>query len=71
MNYSIHMQMSNSRNHLLHDFSSAVFVKFLLRNNAIEKLATLAVLHNDVHVSMVNVTFEKLYDVGVVYLLKN
>lgn len=43
----------------------------MLRNNAIEQFAALAVLHNDVDIPVVDIAFKELYDVGVVDFLQD
>lgn len=46
-------------------------MKFMLRNNAIEQFTALTVLHNDVNVSVVDIAFKELHDVGVVDFLQD
>ena len=46
-------------------------MEFMLRNNAIEQFTALAVLHNDVHIPVVDVAFKELHDVGVVDFLQD
>ena len=71
MDDSMSVQVLNSRKHLTHDICSVMLRESLCCNDAIEEFATLAMLHDNVHVTMIDVTLIKLDNVGMVDRLQN
>ena len=71
MHNSMTVQMFDRAKHLAHDVCSLMLGESLRRHDSIEELAALAVLHNDVHVAVIDVALIELDDVGVVNRLKN
>ena len=68
MDNTMLVQVLNSGNHLLHDFAG-VFLRELLRlYNAVEELATCAVLHHYVNVAVVDEGLMELDNVWVINL---
>ena len=60
--------MLDSSDHLSH-YIGSVTLSELFGNNAVKELSTLAVLHNDVHIAIIDVTLFKFDNVRMVHLL--
>lgn len=71
MNDSVSVQVLDGAEHLAHDVSCVSLCELLGSDDAVEEFTTTAVLHNDVHVAVVDEALVELDDVGVVHLLKN
>ena len=65
------VQVLDSREHLTHDVCRMTLRESLCRNDAIEEFATLAMLHDNVHVTMVDIALIKLDNVGMIDRLQN
>lgn len=57
--------------HLAHDIGGMAFSESLSSHDSVEELTSLAVLHHNVNVAMVDVALVKLDDVGVINSLKD
>lgn len=65
------VQVLDRREHLTHDICSVTLRESLCCNDAIEELAALAVLHDNVHVTMIDIALIKLDNVGMIDRLQN
>lgn len=65
------MQMLHCRQHLPHNICSMLFCEALGPHYSVKKLSARAVLHDDVHISVVNEGLVEFDDIGVVNLLQN
>lgn len=71
MHNALLVKVLHGGEHLTHDVGSVPLGEALSCDNPIEELAALAVLHDDVHVAMVDVALIELDDVGVVHGLQD
>ena len=71
MHNTVPVQVFDRGEHLAHDVGSLVLGELLSSDDAIEKLATAAPLHHDVHVAVIDVALVELDNIGVVDLLQN
>lgn len=69
MGNAVFMQMLDGSNHLAYKIGGLALSELLIGLEAIKKLSTLAVLHNDVHVNIIDVALIKFDNVRVVHLL--
>ena len=65
------VQMLDSREHLAHDVGGLALGESLSSHDAVEQLTTLAVLHHNMHVAMIDIALVKLDNVWMVYRLQN
>ena len=65
------VQMLDSREHLAHDVGGLALGESLRGHDAIEQLTTLAVLHHNMHVAMVDVTLVELDNIRVIDSAQN
>ena len=63
--------MLNRGEHLAHDIGGMALSESLSCNDSVEELTTLAVLHHNVDVAMVNVALVEFDDVRVINSLKD
>ena len=68
---AVRVQVLNCVEHLPQNFAGRLFTELLDLYNAIEQLATRAVLHYNVHVPVVNVGLVEFYNVWMVKLLQD
>ena len=71
MDNAVSVQVLNGANHLAHDISGVALGEPLSGNDAIKELSALAVLHNDMDITVIDVTLIELDDVGMIDLLQN
>lgn len=71
MDDAVSVQVLDGREHLAHHVGCVSLSELLGGDDTIEELAPAAVLHDDVHVAMIDVALIELHDVGVVHLLQN
>ena len=68
MHDSVTVKVLHGREHLAHDVSGVPLRELLSSHDPVEELTSLAVLHDDVYVAMIDVALIELDDVGVVAL---
>ena len=66
MDDSFLVEVLHCGEHLAHDVGCVKLSEALGRDDAVEKLATFAVLHDDVHIAVINEALVELDDVGVI-----
>ena len=71
MDNAVSMQMLDSTDHLAHDIGGVALGEPLSSDDTVKKLSALAVLHNDVDITVIDVALIELDNVGVVNLLEN
>ena len=71
MHDSMSVQVLNSGKHLAHDVCGLVFGESLGGHDAVEQLTALAVLHHDVHVTMVDIALVELDNIRVIDSAQN
>ena len=69
MSNAIFMQMLDSSYHLAYKIGGLALSELLIGIEAIKKFTSLAVLHNDVHVNIIDEALIKFDNVRVVHLL--
>ena len=71
MHDSMSVQVLDRGEHLAHDVGGLALGESLRGHDAIEQLTTLAVLHHNMHVAMIDIALIKLDNVWMVYRLQN
>ena len=66
MHDSMSVQVLDRGEHLAHDVGGLALGESLRSHDAIEQLTTLAVLHHDVHVAMVDIALVELDNIRVI-----
>ena len=66
MHDSMSVQVLNSGKHLAHDVCGLVLGESLCSHDAVEQLTTLAVLHHDMHIAMVDIALVELDNIWVI-----
>ena len=65
------VQVLDRGEHLAHDVGGLALGESLRSHDAIEQLTTLAVLHHDMHVAMVDIALVELYNIRVIDSAQN
>ena len=71
MDDAVSVQVLDGTDHLAHDIGGVALGEPLSGDDAVKELSTLAVLHNDMDIAVIDVALIELDDVGVVNRLKN
>ena len=71
MDNAVSVQVLDSADHLAHDIGGVALSEPLRGNDAVKEFSTLAVLHNNVDITVIDVALIELDNVGVVDLLQN
>ena len=71
MDNAVSVQVLDGTNHLAHDIGGVALSEPLSGDDAVKELSALAVLHNNMDITVIDVALIELDDVGVVNLLEN
>ena len=71
MDNAVSVQVLDCTDHLAHDIGGVTLGEPLSGDDAVKKLSALAVLHNNMDITVIDVALIELDDVGVVNLLEN
>ena len=71
MDNAVSVQVLDGTDHLTHDIGGVTLSEPLSGDDAVKELSALAVLHNNMDVTVIDVALIELDDVGVVNLLEN
>ena len=71
MDNAVSVQVLDSSDHLAHDIGGMALGEPLRGDDAVKELTAPAVLHNDMDITVIDVTLIELDDVGMIDLLQN
>ena len=71
MDNAVSVQVLDGTDHLAHDIGGVTLSEPLSGDDAVKELSALAVLHNNMDITVIDVALIELDDVGVVNLLEN